>query len=79
MTEKHSERIKLESGLDRLGLDVPDSAVDGLLTFMDLLKEWSGTYNLVAPGDLHPVGSQTDVGPNLFVSVIVSHQHPRIP
>ena len=51
MTEKHSERIKLESGLDRLGLDVQDSAVDGLLTFMDLLKEWSGTYNLVAPGE----------------------------
>jgi 16S rRNA (guanine527-N7)-methyltransferase len=51
MTEKHSERIKLESGLDRLGLDVLDSAVDGLLTYMDLLKEWSGTYNLVAPGE----------------------------
>jgi 16S rRNA (guanine527-N7)-methyltransferase len=44
-----SERIKLESGLARLGLDVPSSAVDGLLTYMTLLKEWSGTYNLVAP------------------------------
>ena len=51
MTENHSERIKLESGLERLGLDVPHSAVDGLLTYMDLLKEWSGTYNLVAPGE----------------------------
>ena len=45
----HPERIKLESGLARLGLDVPASAVDGLLTYMTLLKEWSGTYNLVAP------------------------------
>jgi 16S rRNA (guanine527-N7)-methyltransferase len=51
MTVKNSERIKLESGLDRLGLDVSARAVDGLLTYMDLLKEWSGTYNLVAPGE----------------------------
>jgi len=49
MTNHHPERIKLESGLARLGLDVPGSAVDGLLLFMALLKEWSGTYNLVAP------------------------------
>lgn len=49
MTNVHPERIKLESGLERLGLDVPSSAVDGLLTYMALLKEWSGTYNLVAP------------------------------
>ena len=51
MTEKNSERIKLDSGLERLGLDVSARAVDGLLTYMDLLKEWSGTYNLVAPGE----------------------------
>ena len=49
MTDNHPERIKLESGLARMGLDIPPGAVDGLLTFMDLLKEWSGTYNLVAP------------------------------
>lgn len=51
MTDKHSERIKLESGLERLGLEVAASSVDGLLTYMALLKEWSGTYNLVAPGE----------------------------
>ena len=49
MTNNHPERIKLESGLARMGLDVTSSAVDGLLVYMDLLKEWSGTYNLVAP------------------------------
>jgi len=32
-----------------MGLDVSPGAVDGLLTYMALLKEWSGTYNLVAP------------------------------
>ena len=49
MTNIHPERIKLESGLARLRLDVPPGAIDGLLAYMDLLKEWSGTYNLVAP------------------------------
>lgn len=51
MTSQHPERIKLESGIERLGLDVSATAIDGLLTYMDLLKEWSGTYNLVAPGE----------------------------
>ena len=49
MTNDHPERIKLESGLDRLGLDVSPDAVTNLLDYMALLKEWSGTYNLVAP------------------------------
>ncbi len=49
MIDSHPERIKLESGLARLQLDVPSDAVDKLLTYMVLLKEWSGTYNLVAP------------------------------
>ncbi len=48
MIDNHPERIKLESGLARMGLDVPTGAIDGLLTYMVLLKEWSGTYNLVA-------------------------------
>ena len=51
MTDRHPERIKLESGIERLGLDVSATAICGLLTYMDLLKEWSGTYNLVAPGE----------------------------
>ena len=45
------ERIKLQSGLARLELDVPSDAIDSLLSYMELLKEWSGTYNLVAPGE----------------------------
>jgi 16S rRNA (guanine527-N7)-methyltransferase len=49
MTNNQAERIKLESGLARLGLDVSSGMVDHLLTYMVLLKEWSGTYNLVAP------------------------------
>jgi len=35
--------------MDRLGLHVPSDTVEKLLTYMSLLKEWSGTYNLVAP------------------------------
>ena len=49
MTDNQSERIKLESGMDRLGLDVTSDIINKLLTYMALLKEWSGTYNLVAP------------------------------
>jgi len=49
MTNDHPERIKLESGLARLGLEVSPETMDGLLTYMVQLKEWSGTYNLVAP------------------------------
>jgi len=51
MTNNHPERIKLESGLARLGLDVSSDAVDELLVYMELLKEWSGTYNLIAPAE----------------------------
>ncbi len=44
-----AESIKLASGLARLGLEAPPGAVEKLLAYMELLKEWSGTYNLVAP------------------------------
>lgn len=49
MAENYPERIKLESGIARMGLDVPGAAIDKLLAFMELLKEWSATYNLIAP------------------------------
>lgn len=51
MTPPTPEHIKLQSGLARLELDVAPEAIDNLVTFMELLKEWSGTYNLVAPGE----------------------------
>ena len=51
MDNKQSESIKLESGLARLELEVSSDAIDSLLSFMSQLKEWSGTYNLVAPRD----------------------------
>ena len=51
MTDNHPEHIKLESGLVRLGLDIPPGTIDDLLAYMVLLKEWSGTYNLVAQGE----------------------------
>lgn len=47
----HPDHPKLASGLARLGLDVPAEAVENLLAFVELLKEWSRTYNLIAPGD----------------------------
>ena len=49
MDSKQSDSIKLESGLARLELEVSSDTIDSLLSFMSLLKEWSGTYNLVAP------------------------------
>lgn len=49
MTDNSSERIKLESGISRMGLDAPKGAVDHLFSYMALLKEWSGAYNLIAP------------------------------
>lgn len=49
MNIDHPERIKLESALARLGLEVSPETIDDLLTYMVQLKEWSGTYNLVAP------------------------------
>ncbi len=49
MTGISPEHIKLESGIARLGLDVPSGAVDDLCSYMVLLKEWSATYNLIAP------------------------------
>ena len=49
MDNNQSESIKLESGLARLELEVSSDTIDNLLSFMSQLKEWSGTYNLVAP------------------------------
>jgi 16S rRNA (guanine527-N7)-methyltransferase len=51
MTKPHPDYPKLASGLARLGLEAPENAIENLLAFVDILKEWSRTYNLIAPQD----------------------------
>jgi len=48
---QHPDHPKLASGVARLNLDVSDEAIEKLLWYMELLKEWSLTYNLIAPQD----------------------------
>lgn len=43
--------ITLASGLNQLGLDLPDTAQQQLLAFRDLLLKWNKTYNLTALRD----------------------------
>lgn len=47
----HPDHPKLASGIARLNLEVSDPAIEHLLWYMELLKEWSLTYNLIAPQD----------------------------
>lgn len=47
----NSDHPKLASGLERLGLEAPADVIEKLLAYMALLKEWSGTYNLVSPAE----------------------------
>lgn len=49
MTNLHADHPKLASGIARLELDVSEQSVEKLLWFSELLKEWSQTYNLIAP------------------------------
>ena len=44
-------RDKLESGLAELSMDVPEKLIDALLVYLELLEEWSGSFNLIAPRD----------------------------
>lgn len=46
-----NEREKLSAGLRDLALDVPESSVDTLLGFLDLLEKWNAVYNLTAIRD----------------------------
>jgi len=41
----------LDSGLNTLGLTLPDGAADRLLAYRDLLYKWNRTYNLTALRD----------------------------
>lgn len=47
----NNDHPKLASGLARLGLQTPPEVIEKLLAYMALLKEWSGTFNLVSPGE----------------------------
>ena len=47
----NKDHPKLASGMVRLGLEAPEEVIGKLLAYMALLKEWSGTYNLVSPGE----------------------------
>lgn len=49
MANLHVDHPKLASGIARLELDVSEQSVEKLLWFSELLKEWSQTYNLIAP------------------------------
>lgn len=49
MANLHADHPKLASGIARLELDVTEQSVEKLLWFSELLKEWSQTYNLIAP------------------------------
>lgn len=43
-----SRRHVLVSGLQALGISLPDASVDQLLNYVELLEKWNQTYNLTA-------------------------------
>jgi 16S rRNA (guanine527-N7)-methyltransferase len=46
-----SRRARLFDAATQLGLSLTDTHVDQLLTYLDLLQRWNGTYNLTAVRD----------------------------
>jgi len=44
-------RDKLDAGLAKLGLDLPDPVRDGLIAYIELLAKWNKAYNLTAVRD----------------------------
>ncbi len=50
--ERGGERLRLDKGLDALGLSPGEPAREHLLDYLDQLRVWGKTYNLVAPGDM---------------------------
>lgn len=47
-----SEQRQLQAGLAALGLEAAPEMTAQWLTYLGLLRQWSNSYNLVAPGDL---------------------------
>ena len=51
----HELRTRLEDGIRRLGLELPEAVVDGLLVYLAMLVKWNKAYNLTAvrdPGEM---------------------------
>ena len=44
-------RAKLDAGLAKLGLDLPEEVRDGLVAYIGLLAKWNQAYNLTAVRD----------------------------
>jgi 16S rRNA (guanine527-N7)-methyltransferase len=48
MTSRDALQIQLVKGIEALGVDLPDGAVERLLDYRELLERWNGAYNLTA-------------------------------
>lgn len=44
-------RAKLDAGLEKLGLDLPETVREGLIAYVELLAKWNKAYNLTAVRD----------------------------
>lgn len=51
MAARDALHLRLEQGIDKLGLSLPPPAVSRLLDYQALLERWNGTYNLTAVRD----------------------------
>ena len=51
MVRMATDRALLSRGLESLGLDLPETAVNRLLAYRDLLVKWNRAYNLTAVRD----------------------------
>jgi 16S rRNA (guanine527-N7)-methyltransferase len=49
--ERTDTAVSLESGIDALGIGLPDDALDRLRAYVALLAKWNRTYNLTAIRD----------------------------
>lgn len=50
--QREDERRRLSQGLETLGLSIDEQTGDRLLDYLEQLRHWGKTYNLVAPGDM---------------------------
>lgn len=50
--DRNRERARLDQGLAELGLSPDEQARGRLLDYLELVRHWGKTYNLVAPGEM---------------------------